>query len=535
MYNKFYGFSEKPFEVTPDPRFLYFTPSHQEALDSMMDGVKNRRGFITVTGEAGTGKTTLIYSLLSLLNSLDEKVKTVYIFHSTITFRELLENILLELDLRVVKESNTTLLHRLAEYLTQMDADETIAVIIDEGQNLPDEVMQELQMFSNLEPKVIQILLVGQPELEEKLNSPGLRHLKQKIGIRCQISALNEKESKEYIDHRLRLVGSSSSGTFTPEAISMICLYAKGIPRVINVLCDNAFLVGYSLSKKEIDAGIIREVIKKMEGPSPQKTICSSIATVLREIRLSNNRLNFPLMRVSLAILFLLCLGGLILLTQGYLQRRPAKTWNVESSKSLHVDTEQSSTSPSPQETKDEIRKGGSPHPIRQPEPISSEFPQPVTPPVTSLLPRNEWDKLKEVVVVEEGQTLSYLAQKYYRMANITLVDLILDFNPEITNAHLIKVGQKINIPKITEELLIMQSNDDTYKIRVGTFQNPSETRVYSDERGLKGKEIEILPRRVSPEDTWYRVVVGKFDNRDQALNVIRLLKERGLLPFPGL
>jgi general secretion pathway protein A len=282
MYNEFYGFSEKPFEVTPDPRFLYLTPSHREALDSMIDGIKNRRGFISITGEAGTGKTTLIHSLL---NSLGEKVKTIYIFHSTITFKELLKTILSELDLGVGEESEPAFLYRLVKYLTQMGADETLAIIIDEAQNLAEEVMQELQMFSDLEAKAIQVVLVGQPE------SQGLSQFKQRIRIKHQIRALTGEESMDYIDRRLRLVGRSSSQMFTPKALSMICSYVQGIPRIINILCDNAFLMGYNLSQKKIDVDIIREVIKDIEGPSLQKTILSSITTALREFRPSPIRL----------------------------------------------------------------------------------------------------------------------------------------------------------------------------------------------------------------------------------------------------
>jgi type II secretory pathway predicted ATPase ExeA len=330
MYNKFYGFSDNPFGVTPDPRFLYLTSSHREALNSMIDGIKNRRGFISITGEAGTGKTTLIYSLL---NHLDEKVKIVSIFHSAVTFKELLKIILSELDLGVIEESEPDFLYRLAKYLTQMVADETIAIIIDEAQNLREEVMQELQMFSNLEPKVIQVVLVGQPEFEDKLNSQGLSQFKQRIRIKRQIGVLTGEESMDYIDRRLRLVGRSSSQMFTPKALSMICSYAQGIPRMINILCDNAFLMSFNLSQKKIDVNIIREVIKDIKGPSLQKTILSSITTALREFRPSPNRLKLSPKKVSLAILSAICLGGLILLTQDYLQRRPANTWNIESSK----------------------------------------------------------------------------------------------------------------------------------------------------------------------------------------------------------
>jgi general secretion pathway protein A len=505
MYNEFYGFSKKPFELTPDPEFLYLTSGHREALASMISGIRERRGFISITGEVGTGKTTLIHYLLS---TLDEKVKTIFIFHTTITFRDLLKNILLELDQAVAEESKTGLLDQLTQCLTRMAIrDETLAIIIDEAQHLSKEVMEELRMFSNLEPKVIQIVFVGQPELEDKLNSEDLRQLKQSIKIRCQIGALSEEESKRYIDHRLRLVGSSSSEIFTPKAISMICSYAQRIPRVINVLCDNALLMGYSLPKKRIDVDIIREVIKNMEGPSLQKTIPSS-TTIANKFRAFPFGLQFSLNKAYPIIISLLFLGALILLTLRYLEQKSAKTWDIKSIKSRYVDTEPSSTSTSIQ----------------------------ITPPSASIATMGREYKLKEVVVVKKGETISQLTQKYYGMVNKTLIDFILDLNPEITNVHLIIVNQKIKIPNITEESLIIQSPDRTYKIHAGTFETPDNAKLYSDEPVFKGKKIEILPRKVSPREIWYRVVIEKFDNKNEALKMISLLKKNDLLPaFGGL
>ena len=283
MFNKFCGFSEKPFEVNHDPKFLYLTPSHQKALDSMIDGIKNRRGFISITGEVGTGKTTLIYSLLE---NLDKNVMTVYIVHSTVTFKELLKTVLLELSLGILEESEPAFLFRLAKHLTRLVSDETIAIIIDEAQNLAEDVIRRLQAFSELESKVIQVLLVGQPELEDTLNSQGLGPFKQRMIVKCQIRALTGEESLDYIDHRLKLVGSSSSQMFTPKAISMICSYAQGIPRLINILCDNAFLKGYRLSRKKIDGDIIAEVTKGINGPNlGGKAFLSSLTTGLTKIR----------------------------------------------------------------------------------------------------------------------------------------------------------------------------------------------------------------------------------------------------------
>jgi type II secretory pathway predicted ATPase ExeA len=266
MYTEFYNFSEMPFNLTPDPKFLYLTPSHREALAAMLYGIKERKGIISVTGEVGTGKTTLIHSLLKKCN---EGIKTVFIFYTNITFENLLKNILFELELPIIEEEKTALLHQLNNYLIQrLSCDENVVVIIDEAQNLFSKVMEELRMLSNLETpksKLLQLVLVGQPELEVKLDSGNLRQLKQRIGIRRQISALSREECIKYIDHRLNLVGSSTSRIFTSEAIALICDYAKGIPRTINILCDNALLIGYGLSQKKINGDIIHEVIRDMD------------------------------------------------------------------------------------------------------------------------------------------------------------------------------------------------------------------------------------------------------------------------------
>jgi hypothetical protein len=261
----------------------------------------------------------------------------------------------------------------------------------------------------------------------------------------------------------------------------MICSHARGIPRLINLICDNAFLTGYSLSQKKIDVDIIREVIKDMEGPFLRKTFLSPIVT-----------------KASLIVLSLLCLGGLVFLVDRYFQPRPAKTWDIKSLRNPYGNTQPSPMLPFPQES--------------------------------------ELDKHNEVVTVtvEKGQTLTLLAQKYYHTGNTTLVALILDFNPEITNANLILIDQRIKIPKMTGELLILPSTDRTYKIHLGTFQNPEFVRFYKDASALKGKAIEIFPRKVSSQDTWYRVVVGPFGNKGECLTVIDQLKEKGLLPVFG-
>ena len=281
-YNWFYGFSEKPFEITTDPRFLYLTPSHRDALTAIIDGIKDQTRFISITGEPGTGKTTLIRFLLS---KFGERVKTAFIFHPSITFRELLINILLELGLRIGEDSEKALLSQLHESLLhKLAGDETLVVIIDEAQSLREGVLEKVGSRLSDLAGPLQIIFSGQPEFEKKLSLPRLAELNRRTGIRRQIKVLTGEESKRYIDHRLKLVGGRGSETFTPKARSMIFHYSQGIPRMINLLCDHALQTGYRLSVEKIGEDIIRNVIRYMEGP--QKTLPDKIVTAVKELRM---------------------------------------------------------------------------------------------------------------------------------------------------------------------------------------------------------------------------------------------------------
>ena len=326
MYNEFYGFSEEPFEPGPDPKFLYLSPSHQDALVALFNGMEDRKGFISLTGETGTGKKTLLHFLLG---RLDHKVKPVFILHPPATFEDLLREIFGELSLKVSGEDKQALLNQLNEYLENLLEDEALVVIIDEGQTLPKEVMEELAKLREMIPLTsnrLQVLFIGPPEFEDRLNSSDLSQINKKIGTRCQIKALSEEESRGYIDHRLKRVGSSGSEAFTPNAISTILIHAKGIPRVINLLCSRAFQVGCGLSRKRIDAEIVGEVINEMQNPAPQKSIPANIVPSLRESPWRLLRTNLSPRRISFAIVSLLCLGGFFLLINGFLQPKTTRT-----------------------------------------------------------------------------------------------------------------------------------------------------------------------------------------------------------------
>lgn len=529
MYTNFYRFSEKPFEDTPDPKFLYLTPTYQKALASIKTWVKEDHRLAAITGEAGTGKTLLIYALL---NHLDEKIKTVMILNPTMTFKDLLKQILLELGEVIREKSTEGLLHQFLQYLDQIKAkNQTLLIIFDEAQDFSEQTLEDLHHFFNPELKLIHIIFVGQPGFQHKLNSPGLRNLGQRIKIRHHMRSFTDNESHEYMDHRLRLAGSSSE-IFTPKAIAMIHRYTQGTPSLINHVCDNAFRIGYTLKRGKIDLDIIQKVIQNLEGPKVTPKIMLPIQA-LSKIWSSPIRFTPLLKRVSMAILLLVCLGGLFVLLYEYRNRASMKSQEKKSFIELKSVTQPLTHTSPPKGTTDKISLKDATPPSVAPKlttPESSTLRPDATPPISE----REKERLTEIIVVKSGQTLSSLAKKYYNLANATLVDLILKSNPEITNAHLITVDQKIRIPKMTEESLVIQSPDRTYKIHVGTFWTPDAPKLYGDEPALKGKTIEIIPRKVSPTDMWFQVLVGSFKNREEALRMVSHLKEKGLLPSLG-
>jgi general secretion pathway protein A len=266
MYNGFFGFSEEPFRLTPDPSFFFVAMSHGEALSSLFAGIEGRKGILTLTGDVGTGKTTLINTLLK---DLTEKIKTAFIFNPGLTFKQLLKTILGDLKVPVTGISTDILLHRFDLYLQKRSArDEIVLIIIDEAQNLSTKVLEDLGGLFQRQPpaaKLLQIILAGQLELENNLNSEESRQFKRRIALHHRLSPFNWEESKAYIGHRLKIVGSSISEVFTPEAVDLICDFARGVPRVINTICDRALLAGYSLNTPKIGAIIAKAVIREEE------------------------------------------------------------------------------------------------------------------------------------------------------------------------------------------------------------------------------------------------------------------------------
>jgi len=267
MYLEFLGLRERPFSVTSDPAFLYLSKRHREALSHMVYGIRERKGFVEITGEIGTGKTTLCKALL---RQLDANTKTALVLHSGLSELQLLQSVVQDFGLNPMNPNRITLFNALNQFLIeQATLGNNLVVVIDEAQNLSLQVLEQIRMLSNLETdkeKLIQIVLVGQPQLREKLNSPALRQLHQRIAVRYHILPLDRNEVHIYIEHRLRIAGSDESLTWTPEAIEEVFQCSKGIPRLINVICDRALLACYVFRVKCVDQAIVRRSYQELMG-----------------------------------------------------------------------------------------------------------------------------------------------------------------------------------------------------------------------------------------------------------------------------
>ena len=266
MYERFYDLRERPFALSPDPEYLYPSRVHREALDYLRYGLESHAGFVVITGEIGSGKTTL---LQTLLRGLDSQTTVGRIVNTILEPRELLETIMIDFGLDPGGRSKPLLLRDLAQYLVdQRLAGRLVLLVIDEAQNLSLGALEELRMLSNLETeksKLLQIVLVGQPNLREKLISPELEQLRQRITVSYHLTPLDPEETANYINHRLRRASLGAPLEFPRDATDVIHARSRGIPRIVNVICDAALVFGYAEERRQIDLPLIREVLTELE------------------------------------------------------------------------------------------------------------------------------------------------------------------------------------------------------------------------------------------------------------------------------
>jgi len=267
MYKEFFGLRANPFNVNPDPRYLFLTRHTEEALACLTYGIQSRKGFVLLTGEVGTGKTTLINKLLEWLRL--QQVATAFIFNSRLNAPQFLDYMMTDFGIPCDSKAKSQILLRLYNWLLdRYRAGETAVLIVDEAQNLSDEVLEEIRMLTNLETfteKLLQIVLVGQPELEQRLKQPQLRQLRQRLTLRARTHSLTLEETQAYVGQRLRIAGANGQNIFDPESLLAIHRYANGIPRVVNLLCEHCLVSAFVDQQKLVTSNVVEGVARDFD------------------------------------------------------------------------------------------------------------------------------------------------------------------------------------------------------------------------------------------------------------------------------
>ncbi len=292
MYKKFFGLKENPFNVNPDPRYLFLTGNTQEALACLTYGIETRKGFILLTGEVGTGKTTLINKLLEWLHK--ERVFTAFVFNPRLSVSQFFDFMMADFGIPCESHQKGQMLQKLNQWLLdRYQAGERAVLVVDEAQNLSPQMLEEIRLLTNLETsteKLLQIVLAGQPELEQKLNQPQLRQLRQRITLRAKTRQLTLEETHGYIVERMRIAGAENPDIFSPEAVAAVHRYARGIPRVTNLLCEHALVSSFACQQNPVPAEIVEEVARDFDlhiidplaqttPPAPASALSNAIPT----------------------------------------------------------------------------------------------------------------------------------------------------------------------------------------------------------------------------------------------------------------
>lgn len=443
MYKEFFNFSAEPFRVTPDPGFLYLTDQHKEALAAIIYGIAKRKGFVCITGEVGVGKTTI---LRSYLDSADEPgLKFVYIYNPNVSFQALLRHIFKEIGLVYPGDEIAGMVDALRAWLIEHHKRrETLVLLIDEAQNMPMGTLESLRMLSNLETsteKLVQIVLVGQPELESLLAERQLRQLESRIAVRTRLGPLSKADSANYIRHRLKCVALDGKPAFAESAIAEIVKHSHGIPRRINVLADNALMTAFGHKVRPVSLKVVREVIKdlKLKDTGGKRRKWSGV----------------PWRGIGVGAGALATAGAV--LAGGMLLRDVAPELVDERGVSAPVPPPVEHQALRPMDLKPMDIQPAEAKPM--PEPVAVPALPSVPPPIPvetraalslpDITPAVEAPRKRMLRIVAPGDTLAGLTFDVYGRVDRPMLDWVKRNNPEIVNIDRIAVGQMIEFPPV--------------------------------------------------------------------------------------
>ena len=440
MFLDFYQFREQPFGVTPDPRYLYFSPGHREALASLSYGIETGRGFLSLVAEPGMGKTTLLFQLLQRWRG---HVHSAFLFQTQCDSRELIRYLLNDLGLKHQGKDIVQMHAELNEFLFRETlAGRQVIIFIDEAQNLTDTVLETVRLLSDFEAtnkKLLQIVLAGQPELAQRLLRPGLAQLRQRIAVQARLGALPAAEVGHYISHRLQIAGYQGTGLFTPGALELIAERSQGIPRLINNLCFNALSLGCAMQRKQITAEIVREAAVGLSSEThapaaavPQQQAARAVTRDLRPSRESiysrmrDNFLGRHLIQKSVVFLVLGCLGIYLGAWARFATVQPAAVRDL---------SWVSSAAAQGSESLSERR-------VTDPDPFHG-LPTAVIPQTEALESSIRYFKY----MIQPKDTLRDLCVSMLGRYDSVVLSEIRQLNPELRNPDHLEVGQEIHLP----------------------------------------------------------------------------------------
>src|SRR5262245_3170964 len=538
MYAQFYGLRESPFALTPDPRYLFMSEPHKEALASAVYGVQERKGFVLILGEVGTGKTTLIRHLLGRFGP---NIRSVFVFNPAVSFIELLQLMLRDLELPCPSMRRVEMIDTLNDYLLkEAAAGRYVVVIIDEAQHLSPTVLEEVRMLSNLETtrgKLIQILLVGQPELGEKLGRPELRQLRQRISLVAELKPLSYEDTAQYITHRLEVAGRTGGGVFSRRALRVIHRASGGIPRLVNVICDKALVLGYGASAAVIKRRIIKDVLKdwkSFQQPAAQSPRSRNRAALRR--RAPSSR---PLGRIAAAVALGLAAAALLVMLAGSKDAAPwSRFWPGLLPSGPPGTVVGAAATAMPSLPKSLPAASAAPASAAAPElpprpELHSIEPEPATPPSSALPPASaakpalaraavakpvEPATNAREVVVAPGEVLSGVVTRNYGRAELTLLDVVKSANPEVTDIDVLRRAQRPKLPAYEPGKQVERTDGARYRLHLMTTWDRDEVvKKLKPVVAKLGRQVTVVPVNMTERETAYRVLVGDFGDRREA------------------
>jgi len=569
MYEEFFNLKEKPFDLTPNQRYLYLSDGHKEALSLLSYGVVERKGFVLLTGDVGTGKTTVIQALLG---NLDKRVEYVHISNPLLTRDEFIQYLAFStFKKRVHFRSKADFLLEFEAYLNEcLQHQKIFILLVDEAQSLSYELMEEIRLLSNMESseeKLINIFLVGQPELNEKLQNPVCKPLRQRISNRFHLPPLDLKATREYMASRLKVAGAEDLGDiFDKKAVETIYQCTQGVPRLINVLADNALLLGYSTGKKKITADMVRESFKDMNPPEPrakektapeEETPAPESGRETVEKPPARKRRRF--WKWAAAFLFMLAVLYALYLLDPRAREFAMKIGHELGNRGPLIKEEIPVDPPTPApESKGELSSEGAvvfetaktargseaatalPNPpvktretaaappgatqtAPQREPAPPPRPEPRadlrvedpkielkgdSPEVVENVDQSQWKKVR----VRVGDTLAKLAMEHYGRADGEILGRIKEQNPHIRNINMIDVGQTISFPPLTSDPLA-----GSFTIHVASYKPLRVAQEKFSTLLANDYEAYLIPVIIPSKGTLYRITIGNFPSMEKA------------------